>query len=161
MAKQIEAVAAPAELATLLIPVQDKSLILPNVTVAEIISRKATEVTDDVPNWFVGHILWRNTQVPIVSFEAINDEPFIADDHQQHIAIINGSDAEIPFWGVLTEGTPKLVRLSAEQIHASDEAIGGPAELQRVVVSETTAIIPDLNFVEDKLVTLLSELTLS
>jgi chemosensory pili system protein ChpC len=161
MSKAIATPEATTELAILMIPVQGKNLVLPNVSVAEIISRQSTEVGDDVPTWFIGQMQWRSLTVPVISYEAINDEPFVGDENQRHIAVINGTDSEIPFWAVLTEGTPKLLRLTEEQVAASTEVIGGPAEAQRVMVNEEAAIIPDLNFIEDKIATLLAELKLA
>ncbi|CAH0992925.1 hypothetical protein SIN8267_03064 [Sinobacterium norvegicum] len=161
MKKAIQSPQAASELAILMIPVQGKNLVLPNVTVAEIISRQATDVGDDVPTWYVGQMQWRNLSVPVISYEAINDEPFVGDENQRHIAVVNGTDSDIPFWAVLTEGTPKLLRLTEEQVVASSEVIGGPAEAQRVIVNDEAAIIPDLNFIEDKIATLLAELKLA
>jgi chemosensory pili system protein ChpC len=159
MYQKIADASAPKELSTLLIPVKGSHLILPNVTIAEIISRVQVAGVDDVPNWFVGFIQWRKREVPIVLFEAINDQPFAAAQNQQkHIAIVNGGNAKTPFWGLLTEATPRSIRLTKDQIIASKAVIAGPAELQRVSANETAAIIPDLNYIEDKIVALMAEL---
>ncbi len=159
MYQQIADASAPQALSTLLIPVKGSHLILPNVTIAEIITRLEVDGVDDVPNWFVGFIEWRKTEVPILLFEAINDQPFAAAQNQQkHIAIVNGNNAKTPFWGLLTEAAPRSLRLAKEQIIASAEMYSGPAELQRVIANETAAIIPDLNYIEDKIVALMAEL---
>lgn len=146
------------QLSTLLIPVSGRHLVLPNVTVAEIIPFREPVATaiEDVPTWFLGHFEWRSSQVPLVSFEAINDEPFAARGHNRRIAILNNvtGDSAIPFCGIVTEGLPRLQRLLADEIREDSDAAPGPAELARVYINGERASIPNVGWIQQQLLRL-------
>lgn len=149
----------PEEIVTFLMPITGKYLFLPNVTVAEIIHLRAPKQPDDMPNWYLGDIEWRGQKVPMVSFEALNDEPFQTGSRRQNIAVLNGvSDSEkLPFLAVLTQGAPRLLRISAEDIdEISDGRHSGPAELMIATANGEVASIPDMDLIERHIIDLLA-----
>jgi chemosensory pili system protein ChpC len=141
------------QIATLLIPVSGKHLVLPNVNVAEIIPFREPVAAEDVPNWYLGRLAWRATEVPLISFEAINDEPFAGRVRSRRIAILNNvtGDPTLPFCGIVTEGLPRLLRLLAEEIIEDPDFTPGPAELARVLVNGERASIPDVAYIQQQL----------
>ncbi len=146
------------QLSTLLIPVSGRHLILPNVTVAEIIPFRepVAAAIEDVPTWFLGYFEWRSSQVPLVSFEAINDEPFAARGYNRRIAILNNvlGDTALPFCGLVTEGLPRLQRLLADEIRDDNDATPGPAEIARVYINGERASIPNVGWIQQQLLRL-------
>lgn len=148
---------AVTQIATLLIPVGGKQLVLPNVNIAEIIPYQAPEAVDDVPNWYLGCFSWRGIQVPLIAFEAINDEPFTNPVSNRRIAILNNviGDPTLPFCGIITEGLPRLMRLLPEEIAEDTEATTGPAELARVLVNGERASIPNVAYLQNQILKLL------
>ena len=148
---------AVTQIATLLIPVGGKQLVLPNVTVAEIIPFVEPTSEDDMPTWYLGSFSWRNTLVPLISFEAINDEPFASRAKNRRIAILNNviGDPTLPFCGIVTEGLPRLMRLLPDEIASDEDAIAGPAEIGRVLVNGERASIPDVAYVQQQVLKLL------
>ena len=157
MSGQLQSSAAINELATLLIPVCGRQLILPNVSVAEVIPFVAPVAEADMPNWYLGKFRWRNTNVPLVSFEAINDEPFSGSAADRRIAVLNGleGDDRLPFCGLLVDGMPRLMRVAADEIAVDTENEAGPAELSRVVVSGERAVIPHVDFIQSEVLKLI------
>lgn len=145
------------QLATLLIPVKGKQLLLPNVSVAEIIHYLYPQPLDDVPTWLLGTIEWRNQVLPMISFEAINDEPFVSHEGPRRIAVFNGmlDERKLPFYAVLTRGVPRLMRLQPEDISRDDAIPCGPAESMVVSVNGEQAVIPDLEYIENQILRLL------
>jgi chemosensory pili system protein ChpC len=145
------------QIATLLIPVGGKQLVLPNVAVAEIIPFVDPVSEDDVPTWYLGRFMWRNISVPLVSFEAINDEPFVNRSNNRRIAILNNvnGDPALPFCGIVTEGLPRLMRLLPDEIANEEDAIPGPAEIGRVLVNGERASIPNVAYIQQQMVKLL------
>ncbi len=141
-----------AELATLLIPIEGSHLILPNVSVAEILDFESPSAKDDVPTWYLGWLHWRTTRVPVISFEALNDQPFKSNTNDAKIAIINGiSDNELlPFWGIVTRGAPRLMRVTSQEIVEDRETSAGPAEQMLVSVHGEPATIPDITWIEQQ-----------
>ena len=149
----------PEELVTFLMPITNKYLLLPNVTVAEIIHHRVPKQPDDMPTWYLGMLEWRGQKVPMVSFEALNEEPFQAGAQRQNIAVLNGISAleKLPFLAVLTQGAPRLLRITSEEISAIEtEDKHGPAELMTVSANGERASIPDLNFIESSILELIA-----
>lgn len=140
------------EIATLMVPVNGRHLVLPNVTVAEILPWREPETLEDVPTWLLGTLAWRNTEVPLVSFEALNDEPFAAPAAGRRIAILNNvtGDPNLPFCGVVTAGLPRLLRVLADEIAVDTDSVPGPAERARVLVSGEKGAIPDVAYIEQQ-----------
>ncbi len=77
MSGQVQAAAAANEVATLLIPMHGKQWVVPNVTVAEVIPFVEPEA-EEGPSWYLGRFSWRGLSVPVVSFETLNEEPYIS-----------------------------------------------------------------------------------
>src|SRR5690606_10648322 len=100
-----------------------------------------------------GRLTWRKLEVPLVSFEAINDEAFAAPAEGRRIAILNNvtGDPELPFCGIVTAGVPRLLRVLADEIGPDTDESAGPAELSRVVVAGERASIPDVAYIEAQL----------
>ena len=156
--RALPAATAPevTQISTLLIPISGRHLILPNVTVAEIIPFRDPIVDEDVPTWFLGHFEWRASQVPLISFEAINDEPFAGRGYGRRIAILNNviGDPMLPFCGIVTEGLSRLLRLAAEEIGEDNDASSGPAEIARVYINGERASIPNVTWIQQQLLRL-------
>ena len=145
------------ELATLLIPINGKQLVLPNVTVAEIIPY--VEPEDDkgeLADWYLGRIQWRGIDVPVVSFEAINEQPFVSQSDSRRIAVLNTlvNDDQLPFCGLVAESVPRLMRIQPSDI-TNDDTESGPAELGHVILNDEQAIIPNIDFIQQQVLALL------
>lgn len=143
----------PNELATLLIPLSDYQLIVPNVAVAEIIKFKDTAVEDDRPMWFKGYMEWREHNIPLVSYEAINDEPFEGRGQNKRIVVLNGlAKSSMPFFALIAQGVPKSLRIVKEDIVQDKNHDNGPMEQMGVFVAGEPAVIPDLEKIQDEIV---------
>ena len=157
MSVEIQPTIAANELATLLLPVHEKQLVLPNVTVAEIIPYAEPVAEEDVPAWYMGSFSWRNISVPLVSFEAINAEAFTSQSDSMRIAVVNGvvDSEKLPFCGIVTQGVPRLMRLMPDEVATDGAAVCGPAESSHVLVSGEKAVIPNLDFIQQEVLKLL------
>ena len=155
MSSELQSTIAANELATLLIPMRNKQLVLPNVSVAEIIP--FVRPTEDEgqqarPEWFLGHFTWRNTQVPVVSFEGLNGEAIDTLNSSKRIAVLNGLvDDRLPFCAIVAEGMPRLMRVMPNEVSNDDSAMIGPAELATVLVSGEEAVIPNVDFIQQQI----------
>ena len=90
MALQLASSNDVQDVSTLLIPVEGKTLLLPNVAVAEILEYSHPVAQPDVPTWYLGNIEWRTLQVPLISFESVNEQTFSnRADRTVKIAIMN------------------------------------------------------------------------
>lgn len=138
------------EIATLLIPLEQKQLLLPNVAVAEIVPYSQPESVDGAPNWLLGKLLWRNVSVPMVCLELLNGESAPTQLGSGRIAIFNGlnDSSRLPFVAVLIRGVPRQMRVVSDELALLNEVIAGPVEAAVVSVAGERASIPDLDYVE-------------
>ncbi len=146
-----------SELACILAPLAGDSLLLPNVAVAEVLRGQRIRATDGLPPWCVGRMMWRGVILPLISFEGASSgdgsgPPMSSGDG---VLVMNRTRniKEFGFYGILTRGTPRLLRLAEDDLDtvgaAEQEAPRRAAELGRVLLGEDMAIIPRLTFLED------------
>lgn len=157
MSGQVLSSNTPNELATLLIPMHGKQLVLPNVTVAEVIPYVQPDPREDAPSWYLGTFPWRNQNIPVVSFEALNEEPFVSNSQSRRIAVLNGlvDSQRLPFCAMVTEGMPRLMRVTADEVSVDEEVESGPCEIGRVIVNGERAVIPNVDKLQEAVLNLL------
>lgn len=140
------------DISSMLLPVEGRLLLLPGVAVAEIVIFFAPEADfdEEVPAWYLGNIYWRNQRVPLVSFETMMDgrSPFVSSHCR--IAVLNntGLDTQLNFFAILLQATPKLLRLTPEELSVDNEKLLGEGEKMHVIVAGQEAVIPDIAFIE-------------
>jgi chemosensory pili system protein ChpC len=134
----------------LLVPLADRTLLLPNVAVAELIPYRAPQVTPGMPAWFLGQMAWRDLSLPLLSFEAASDgQPQIRPGAR--VAVINalGGRPNVKFLALLVQGIPRSLKVGTELARADVPL--APLELDAVSFGEAVAKIPDLLALEQML----------
>ena len=138
-------------LGSLLIPLQNKLLLLPNVSVAELIPfKKPVPATKTkTPDWHLGTLSWRGVSVPVISFEVLNGDTAAELDDDTRIAVFNeaGDSEKLPFFAMVTRGIPRSIKITAVDVVKNNEKVG-PAEVMAVTVQGEQAIIPNVDFIE-------------
>jgi chemosensory pili system protein ChpC len=149
MAEQVNQVAC------LRIPKEPHNLLLPNVSVAEVIPYQMPEKAQG-PEWFQGYFTWRNTRVPVISLEALNDEASLEITERSRYAVINrqSEKALFDFFAVPIKDLPTLVRVYESDIKAADKTLKA-SEHAVVELDQQVVVIPDL----EKLELLASQIT--
>ena len=129
-------------LVALLLPLAERTLLLPNVAVAELIDYIPGEPLLGAPRWHLGTIEWRNLHLPLISFEAASGgEPVIGP--RARIVVLNAlGETDVRFLAVLIQGVPRSCRVDS-QLSYVDVPLQ-PLELAAVQVGETIARVPDL-----------------
>ena len=137
-----------------LIQIADARLLLPNATIAEVLSFANPDPLDGAPDWLLGRIRWRGWQLPLVSFSRFAG---IADEQGglgSKVIVLKalGGDAKRPFFALLTQGFPRLVTVTEAALLADTEDAALPAGvLSRVRLNEDDALVPDLAAIEEHL----------
>ena len=139
-----------SSLTGLLMPLADRILLLPNVAVAELIPYRAPQVSEGMPDWFLGQIAWRDLRLPLLSFEAASGGQAQIGAGAR-VAVINalGGRPAVKFIAVLVQGIPRSIKVGADLVRA-DVALS-PLELDAVQFGEAVLKIPDLIGLEQKL----------
>ena len=137
---------AGEKLSTLLLPIGDASLLLPNVAVAEIIPFRHPRPVSGKPMWFHGTFEWRGQEIPLIAYEVLSGERAQPVPRGERIAVMNNfiGDERLPFFALVMTGLPKLLRILPEEIHRLDGDEATDYELQHVVADRHSAVIPNL-----------------
>ena len=138
------------EVASLLIPLVDRLLLVPTVTVAEMIPYQEPLHNPEAPDWYLGDVGWRELQVPLVSFEVMCGEAKPSYNSQCRIAILNntGVDQNLPFLAIATQGIPRLSRVKADEIQEIEGRQLKRFELMAVSHAGESVLIPDVSALE-------------
>ncbi len=138
------------EVASLLIPLQGRMLLAPNVTVAEIVPVSQVIPVQDAPAWYLGNCSWREQTIPLLSFEVMNGEENPGVVSRSRFAVINttGLHDALPFIAILTQGLPRLARVTEEEITEREDADKKPFELMHVSWAGEEAVIPNVEAME-------------
>ncbi|WP_252271850.1 chemotaxis protein CheW [Pseudomonas subflava] len=151
MSQAIASQNSVSSLTGLLVPLADRTLLLPNVAVAELIPYRPPHVTPGLPSWFLGQVAWRDLQLPLLSFEAASDgQPQIGPGVR--VAVLNamGGRDSVKFIALLVQGIPRSMKVDGNLQRASGAALA-PLELDAVQLGEAVVKIPDLIGLEQKL----------
>jgi chemosensory pili system protein ChpC len=151
----------PREIRCVLVPVGNLRLLLPNASVAEVISMPLPEPVPDAPDWLLGKIAWRGWRVPLLSFGKLAGAGDPEREEGRRVAVLKalGGHEGLPFIAVVTQGFPRLTTLNAELIIPTHD--GGelpPGVRAQVLVRDDLAVIPDMEAIETAL---MAQLTLT
>jgi chemosensory pili system protein ChpC len=154
----------PREIRCVLVPVGNLRLLLPNATIAEVVTQSAPEPVSNAPDWLLGRIAWRGWRVPLVSFTQLAGTEEGDTELSVRVAVLKalGGNPKLPFIAVLTRGFPRLTTLNAELIIPTHDGTALPPGVRaHVLVRDDVAMIPDLEWIESELLGLLDDADLT
>jgi chemosensory pili system protein ChpC len=144
----------PREIRCVLVPVGEARMLLPNATIAEVVTYSAPEPVEGAPHWLLGRIAWRGWRVPLVSFTQLAGTAEGDSELVVRVAVLKalGGNPELPFIAVLTQGFPRLTTLNSELIIPTHDGTALPPGVRaHVLVRDDMAVIPDLEMIEREL----------
>ncbi|MBB5207244.1 chemotaxis protein CheW [Chiayiivirga flava] len=138
-----------------LIGVTGARLLLPNASVAEVITYSLPEPVPNAPDWLYGRIRWRGWRLPLISFAKMAGLARGESELGAKVVVLKalGGNPRQPYFAMLTQGFPRLVTVPADQLMAAGD--GGelpPGVLQPVLLRDDEAVIPDLAAIEQMVV---------
>jgi chemosensory pili system protein ChpC len=136
----------------LLIPVQGGRLILPNVTVAELITYQEPVHSKADVDWILGKMEWRGTMIPVVSYEIFCGQKVGVLGQNLQIAVVNapnGDSDALRFFGLVVQGIPSLIKLEEAAIKENLNTTLGIGQKLSVTLDTGHAIVPDLDAIEE------------
>ena len=115
MSRNTPANPTPDSLTGLLLPLSDRTLLLPNVAVAELIAYRNPQVAAGLPQWYLGQVAWRDLRLPLLSFEAASSgeqQPVLGSSAR--VVVINalGGRPHVKFLALLVQGIPRWTPIS-------------------------------------------------
>ncbi|ALJ29036.1 MULTISPECIES: chemotaxis protein CheW [Stenotrophomonas] len=146
------------EVRGVLIQAGAERVLLPNATVAEMMSRVAVQPIEGAPDWLAGYIAWQGWEVPLLSYARFNggDEPVSASNKVVVLKALGGNP-EMPYFALLTQSFPQLIAVPRDGLlaDASEESLPQGVHM-RVLLGEQSALLPDLDAIESAVVAALA-----
>lgn len=141
-----------------LIPLLDTEVVFPNTSVAEIINYIEPRPVTGAPPWLLGIIEWRGLSLPLVSLEATAGNPPVPATADSRIAVINATSNldNQRFFAFMTQGIPHLVKVNHENLSDVVSKDTRGYIQQRAIISNSPAVIPDV----DSICSMLAQLNL-
>ena len=143
-----------------ILTLRKENVIVPNALVAEIISVKDIEESENTEDWYLGKMNWRGAEVPLLSFEAAGgvDVNKVNLNTQAVVLYAVGKDGranDYPYLGLVMSGVPHVSHFTRDQIKQDDEATGDhPMVAQKVRINGASVSILDV----DAMVEMVAEL---
>ncbi|MEO5343991.1 MAG: chemotaxis protein CheW [Gammaproteobacteria bacterium SHHR-1] len=134
---------------SVLIPLSDMRLLLPNALVAEVFGYVQPDPIDNSPDWLLGSVAWRGVGLPLVSFEALVGGNMAPPGIKGRIIVLYGLGRQVeqaPYVGILSTDVPRLFRASEDSLQSA------PQQPSQVGISlwaqseEGLLAIPDLDY---------------
>ncbi|MBA1202952.1 chemotaxis protein CheW [Pseudomonas capeferrum] len=131
-----------SSLTGLLLPLGDRTLVLPNVAVAELIGHQSFTCESNQPAWHLGWVDWRRQSLPLIGFESACGGRTPCGERAR-IVILNAlGETGLRYLAVLLQGIPRSCRLDS-QLNYVDVPLAS-LELAAVQVADLVARVPDL-----------------
>lgn len=129
-----------------------EKVLLPNATVAEVMSRvQVSPPADGLPSWWVGNLAWQGFDLPVVGFGNFTGlgEDVLTGALKVVVLKALAGEAGLPYYALLTESFPQLMAVPRDGLlaDASEETVPAGVHM-RVLLGEQTALLPDLDAVE-------------
>lgn len=141
------------EIACMLAPIHGRQLLLPGVTVAEVVRMQRIRPVKNTADWLLGLLPWRGLILPVLSVEQVLSDPgesIPAPRASNALLIMNRTRAlpKLDFYAVLVRALPRMLWVTEEAISGIDGPLAA-AEAARVKVADEEAVIPRLAYLEE------------
>lgn len=147
------------EVRGVLIQAGNERVLLPNATVAEMMSRVTVQPIGDVPSWLVGQIAWHGWSVPLLSYAGLSGQGSEPVSGNNKVVVLKalGGNPDLPYFALLTQSFPQLIAVPRDGLlaDASEEMLPSVVHM-RVLLGEQSALLPDLDAIETAVATALA-----
>lgn len=150
-----------------LLPLEDRNLILPSTAISEIIPFEKTTPISDAPTWLLGILTWRGIHIPLTHIDQIESHLAwrgiqknipLEKIKKWRIAVINRIQSntqnalkennQYPFFSIVLKGMPKLYRITQNTLKGANKSFGENNRfLMEITLKEEKAFIPNLLYV--------------
>ncbi len=139
-----------ADIRGVVMTVANGRLLLPNATVAEVITYAEPEPIPGAPAWILGRLRWRGWRLPLISFARLAGLANTEGELGAKVAVLKGLGGvpKVPFTCLLTQGFPRLTTVSPDLLLDSEDGELRPGVLRNVLLRDDPAMIPDLAGIE-------------
>lgn len=140
----------PDDIRGVLIQLANARLLLPNATIAEVLSYAEPDAIEGAPDWLLGRIRWRGWQLPLIAFARLAGISSERGGLGSKVVVLKAlGTSKTPYFAVLTQGFPRLVTVSRAALMVDEGAVDLPEGiLAHVTLNRDDAYVPDLERLE-------------
>jgi chemosensory pili system protein ChpC len=134
-----------------MISVSQGRLLLPNASVAEVITFSEPELVDNAPEWLLGLIRWRGWRLPLLSFSRFAGWSAEEASTGAKVVVLKalGGNPKLPYFAMLSQGFPRLVTVAEDALLESHSVKDLPLGIfSQVTLNGDPAAVPDLMSLE-------------
>ena len=138
---------ADKEIRTLLAPMTNIYVMLPNSVIGEILTFSSPEPFKQGPSWLLGEIAWHGWQVPVINYERMlraSDETKVTSKSRILLVKTLGESTQVNYIGLLIQGLPRLKKVSADTLVEKQTNDLPNSIFSEVIIDDLEAVIPDL-----------------
>lgn len=138
----------------LMILVSNGRVLLPNASVAEVITYADPERVPNAPEWLLGKVGWRGWRIPLISFSLMAGMALEERTSGAKVAVVKALDnpQKMPYVGMLTQGFPRLTTISPDILVPNlDFTAERPGVLVNLMVRDDQVVIPDMHAIESSI----------
>ena len=138
------------EISCVMIPTLGAQLLLPNVSIAEIVPWRRIRTLADGPAWCLGFVGWRGQKVPVVDYAGFDVEAARNAKSARCLVVMNRArnPSGPAFYALAAAGLPRMLQLEGDDLQNLDAKLG-VADVMQVQVGTEAATIPNLAYIED------------
>lgn len=135
------------EIRSVLVPVTEAELLLPNASIAEIVAYSHPDPIDPAPDWLLGNVLWHGWQVPVLAFGILTEHNDTEPVDGAKICITKSliQNDRMPYIGILAQGFPRLVTVTEAALTKVPDSSTHIATAGKVIIGDREAWMPDLD----------------
>jgi chemosensory pili system protein ChpC len=141
-----------ADIACLLLPVDECSLLVPNDCVAEVLPWRRVKPGAGLPLWCLGTLVWRGQPVAVIDFPVIAGLQELPRLNRRAMVIMKRMSVRegAPFFALASAGLPRLLQASEEELQDMTTSGANEAALSTILLGTESVIIPNLRYIEDQ-----------
>lgn len=146
------AVRQEAELACVVLPQEELSLLVPNDCVAEILPWRRVKPVPGMPRWCVGTLGWRGQTVVVVDFQLLTSDTGQARLNRRALVVMHRTTKRegMSFYAIASSGLPRLLYLAEDEVRDVEDGQSSAAILSHLTLGSEAVVVPNLRYVEDE-----------
>jgi len=135
------------EIRSVVVPLTDVQILIPNATVAEVVGFSKPEPIQDAPDWLLGTFLWRGWQVPLISFATLTEYASGESVEGARMCITKTliDNERMPYIAILAQGFPRLTTVTEDNLTEVPSDSNPIAVAGGAIIGDMEVVIPDLD----------------
>ena len=135
------------EIRTLLAPLTNIYVMLPNSVIGEILTFSSPQPFKQGPPWLLGEIAWHGWQVPVINYERMlrnTSEMKITSKSRILIVKTLSESTQVNYLGLLIQGLPRLKKVTVDTLIEKQTNDLPNSVFSEVTIDDLQAVIPDI-----------------